>query len=240
MSITKLTTVWVSVASLLGTVLFVIGILIFKTWFLRKNWRMLTAMVGVFLLMDSGFTFMTIYDVGGFGQDAWFVSLGPAVWIADVANGFKWQIMSLPVLEIAPPGLEATTLEIYCAVAHGAGTMAATIKNTLIPVFHINSISYWTYTNASPAVRDQYNTWMMHATVFSAIFGFVSLLVFVPFQPRSKEEARLWNKQWQSRTTGIVGVALGIGTFLYALVVSILDIIPATACHKFLGGSGCV
>merc|ERR1712070_869931 len=99
------------------------------------------------MFFDSAFTFITIYNVGGFGQDPWFVALGPSVWIADVANGFKWQIMGLAVLEIAPPGLEATTLEIYCAIAHGAGTMAATISNSLIPVFHINDIGYWTYHN---------------------------------------------------------------------------------------------
>ena len=63
---------------LIGNILFIIGVWIFRTLFLTKNWRWTMGWTTILFAVCYAVTHMTIYDVDGFGQDQRFFALGPS------------------------------------------------------------------------------------------------------------------------------------------------------------------
>ena len=63
---------------LIGNILFIIGVWIFRTFFLTKNWRWTMGWTTILIAVCYAVTCQTIYDVGRFGQDQRFFALGPS------------------------------------------------------------------------------------------------------------------------------------------------------------------
>jgi hypothetical protein len=64
--------------------------------------------------------------------------------------------------------------------------------------------------------------------------------IFLPLLPDQKAEAQARKATWPSRPAyGVLTVALMGSSLLYAIVVSVLAMLPATMCLKLVGGDGC-
>merc|ERR1711988_544976 len=180
---------------------------------------------------------MTIYDVGGFGQDQWFFALGPSGTLSNLVLGIQQVVTGLSIIEIAPKGMEATTYETYTMVANGAITFSYSISNAFLGPFHLNDIQHDNYTAARTDDKELYNHWnseMSNATTMTAIVSFVSVAAFVWFQPPSAEVVRTWNQEWKSTCAGVVGLLIGLGCFVYGTIVSIAQAVNPDTCAIIL------
>lgn len=242
-------TLWNSLGLLIGNILFIFGVWIFRTFFLTKNWRLTMAWTTVLFAICYIVTYMTIYDVGGFGQDQWFFALGPSGTLSNLVLGIQQVVTGLSIIEIAPKGMEATTYETYTMVANGAITFSYTISNAFLGVYSLNDIIHDNYTWAKNdnhtfcgdnchALHNEWNSDMSSATTMTAIVSFVSVAIFVWFQPPSAEVVRKWNTEWHSTATGTVGIIIGFGCFAYGTLVALISVIHPS-CAIILGGDGC-
>jgi len=233
------TTLWNSVGLLIGNVLFIVGVWIFRSYFLTKNWRITMAWTTVLFAICYAITYMTIGNIGGFGQSQWFFALGPSGTLSNLVLGIQQVVTGLSIIEIAPKGMEATTYETYTMVANGAITFSYSISNMFLGVFDLNAITYDIYHHANKTIHDKMNADMSNATTMTMIVTFVSIAIFVWFQPPSAEVVRKWNREWNHPATGIAGVAIGFSCFAYGTIVAMAQVINPNTCRIILGGDGC-
>jgi len=233
------TTMWNSLGMLVGHILFIVGVWIFRTYFLTTNWRITMAWTTLLFAICYAITYMTIGNVGGFGQSQWFFVLGPSGTLSNLVLGIQQVVTGLSIIEIAPKGMEATTYETYTMVVNGAMTFSYSISNTFLGVFNLNDITYDSYHRANTTIRDKMNEDMRNATTMTMIVTFVSIATFVWFQPPSAEVVRCWNRQWNHPATGIAGLVLSISCFVYGTIVSVAQVVNADTCRIVLGGDGC-
>merc|ERR1711953_275032 len=127
-------------------------------------------------------------------------------------------------------------------VANGAITFSYSISNAFLGPFHLNDIIKANYSEAAQNNRALYNEWnsdMSNATTMTAVVSFVSVAVFVWFQPSNAEMVRRWNEEWKSTCTGVTGMLIGFGCFAYGTVTALAQVIDPDACSILLGGEGC-
>lgn len=233
------TTLWNSVGLLIGNVLFIVGVWIFRSYFLTKNWRITMAWTTVLFAICYAITYMTIGNIGGFGQSQWFFALGPSGTLSNLVLGIQQVVTGLSIIEIAPKGMEATTYETYTMVANGAITFSYSISNCFLGVFDLNDITYDIYHHANKTIHDKMNADMSNATTMTMIVTFVSIAIFVWFQPPGAEVVRKWNREWNHPATGIAGVVIAFSCFAYGTIVSVVQVLNPDTCRIILGGDGC-
>ena len=79
------------------------------------------------------------------------------------------------------------------------------------------------------------------ALSFALSYGF-SLVAFLvlPLMPSQKADAQWRKRAWPVRPVfGVVALALLGAAFLYSVSVTLLTMVPSTACLEFVGGEGC-
>ena len=71
---------------------------------------------------------------------------------------------------------------------------------------------------------------------------FFTLLSFValPLLPAQKAQTHERKRTWSSSPrVGYLSVAILVATFLYSTTITVLTMMPSTACLKIVGGDGC-
>lgn len=220
----------------------------FQTYLINRNWRhtqygstIAAALLGLLWILPY-------YDVGG-TMSPWFTIF------IDLDQGFAQgltQILySMAVIELAVPGLEATTYELIITVGNTALLINGIISTQLL--FPLQSVGCDKEQNCPANEVDVTSKAAFRAsdgphryTVYNLVMTAISIcacLVFTQFLPRSKEECHVWKRQGEQAGTsslrGKVLLAIVIVVSMYGITVAILLLDPDTACYQAVGGIGC-
>ncbi|CAE6952585.1 unnamed protein product [Symbiodinium sp. CCMP2592] len=230
-----------SVGTFAGNAMFLIGVFLFRRYFMMRNWRMTFVWTAMILALNNCFQLMVIYNAWGIGQDGWFYAFGSNILM--VIQGIAQVLSSLAVVEISPAGYEASVYEFLTSIHNAGITLNSNLQNLFVPIFHLNGIAqayFPTPSDPSPP-QSEFNTDMARATYFTMIVNLAGALTFCWFLPKQKEQCRKWAEDpvWRRPAVGTVNVVLGGGVLLFSIVVSLLSAFPSTNCLKIAGGSGC-
>jgi len=231
----------ISIGNLTGQVLFLIGVSIFRTYFMDKNWRITFCWTTVMLSLNQVFMIMIIYNSFGIGRNGWFFALGNN--LLNIVQGITQVLSSLAIVEISPPGHEASVYE-FLTTMHNAGiTLNQNLGNAFMSMLGVSSFDPEAYNKAGPgsAYQDMYNSRMANATWLTMVFNIVGALIVMWFCPKNKVHTREWleNRWWHTVSVGLVCAVVGGCALAISLIASIFPLIPATACLKIVGGKGC-
>jgi hypothetical protein len=234
------TTLQTSVGGLVGIFLFMLGVLIFRRYFMNRNWRITIVWTSALLSAAACLGLMTIYDSWGIGQDGWFFIITGTV-IPDFIQGIAQVVSSLAVAEIAPAGGEAFAYEFLTSVMNCSIALNLNLGNIFVSIFSLGDITLEKYISADVAQKNVYNATMAYATYAAAAINVAGFLVFIWFLPTNKQQTRTWlsEKGWHRPIVGYLGLGISVALFIFATSVSFLSLFPETMCLQIAGGSGC-
>merc|ERR1719379_303911 len=89
----------ISIGTLIGNLLFLLGVWAFRTYFLNTNWRLTFVWTALLLALNGCFQLMMIYNAWGIGQTGWFYALGSNIML--LIQGVQQVLSSLSVMEIS-------------------------------------------------------------------------------------------------------------------------------------------
>jgi len=232
-SIIEPTPLLMSLSSLLGQLLFILGVWIFRNYFMQTNWRFTCGWTHVMTALEAAFTLAMIYNFAGVGQSGFFYCFADS--LINIISGIAQVLSSLAACEIALPGLEASAYEMLSTVHNNALTFNSNIGNSLLFVFNLNQVTGDAYEEN----RHEFNQYMMQSTVTVFAVCLVSILVFVWTLPANKDMCRKWSEDvaWQTNKVGGIGLSVIVCLFVYATTMSFLSM--AGSCLRLAGGDGC-
>jgi hypothetical protein len=230
------------VGSMFGNVIFLVGVWIFRTYLMDRNWRYTFVATGLIMALNGVFMFIMIYNVGGIGQNPWFFVFGNN--ILNIIQGISQVLSSLAVVEVAPKGFEASVYEFLTTINNAGITLNYNLMGIFQPIFHVSEIIAHghDYINENQELRDQDNQYMANATTFTMVVNILGVFVTAALIPKDKAQCKEWLEapgHWKTAFNGILGSIIGWGCLLFALTVSFLGIIPSTMCLPIAGGDGC-
>merc|ERR1719240_1233535 len=118
--------------------------------------------------MNGCLQLMIIFNVWGVGQSGWFYAFGSNIML--LIQGVQQVLSSLAVIEVSPPGFEASVYEFLISVGNSGISLNANLMNIFVPLFHLNGINGVSYENAKkhdPALHAHYNSQLASATYFT-------------------------------------------------------------------------
>jgi hypothetical protein len=230
------------VGSMFGNIIFLVGVWIFRTFLMDRNWRYTFIATGTIMALNSIFMYIMIYNVGGIGQNPWFFVFGNNV--LNIIQGVSQVLSSLAVVEVAPRGFEASVYE-FLTTMHNAGiTLNLNLMGIFQPIFHVSDIiapgHHYHNETADMVAKD--NSDMATATTFTMVVNLVGVVVVSFMIPKDKAQCKEWLEApgfWKTTANGVLGSVIGWGCLLFSLTVSFLGIIPSTMCLPIAGGDGC-
>merc|ERR1712227_272719 len=149
-SIAAPSTFQVSVGSSVGMMFFLVGVWIFRTWFMNRNWRFTFVWTEILLLSSLVLNMLVIYNAWGVGQNGWFYMMSGT--LPSVIAGIQQVLTSLAVAEISPAGSEATVYEFLVTCHNSAIALSSNLMNIFLPVFNLNEINGSVYAAADSAL----------------------------------------------------------------------------------------
>lgn len=228
--ITSPSTLMVLTGAVIGMGLFSIGVWLFRSYFMNVNWRFTLFWTNCFNIVSIALFFPMIYNWGG-AQNGWFISIAPA--ILNIIVGIAQVLTSLAVVEIAPPGMEATVYEFLTTVHNAAISMNNVISSDFICWLGISGIQ-----DEASYIADQahYNKqmdigswWAMLIVVVGTGLAYITL-------PKDKETCHTWlnKKSWQNAGVGCLNLAIALIPAWWALIRVFQKLFNANA-----GGDQC-
>eukprot|EP01041_Mallomonas_annulata_P002108 gene2108-4119_t len=244
--IIKLTSAQSSVDSILSGSASLLGLWIFKTFWIHKNWRK-TSYFSCIVTSILGLAWILVfYDIGGL-RNAWFtifIDLDESF-----AKGLARVLASLAIIELAKPGQEATTFELLLSMLNASGPISAAISTQLLlplraigctkgpcATDEVDLTSVSTYESSDGPRR------FTSYTLIIVVINIIGTFTFARFLPKNAQECREWNTIGDSSKyrgiRGYISMALAIVVIAYGIAGSILLLDEDTACMKAVGGSG--
>lgn len=230
-----------SLGTFAGNVLFLIGVWIFRKYFMNTNWRVTFVWTTILLGTNCGFQLLVIYNAWGIGQSGWFYAFGNN--LLNLIQGIAQVLSSLAVAEIAPAGSEACLYEFLTTMHNSGITLNANLQNIFVPIFHLSDIAgNYFPSSGNPNPPDAvYNKNMANATYFTLAMNLIGALIFCSFLPKDKPQCHAWREEsrWRRGYVGGFNLLIAGSALFFSLVVSMLSAFPATACLQIAGGNGC-
>jgi len=234
----------ISIGTLFGNLLFLLGVWIFRTFFINKNWRFTFIWTTLLIAFTGGIQLCVIFNLWGIGQSGWFYAFGSNIML--IIQGVQQVLSSLAVIEISPPGFEASVYEFLISIGNSGISLNANLMNIFVPVFDLvgietnyHNISNPTNPHYDPSKHDHFNSLLGTATYFTITVNVIAALCFCWFLPVGKAQCHEWLGQWKNKRTGIFNLVFGGTVLFFSLTVSMLSAIPSTSCLKIAGGNGC-
>lgn len=230
------------VGSMFGNVIFLVGVWIFRTFLMDRNWRFTFVATGLIMAMNGLFMIIMIYNWWGIGQNPWFFVFGNNV--LNIIQGVSQVLSSLAVVEVAPKGFEASVYE-FLTTMHNAGiTLNYNLMGIFQPIFGVSDIiaAGHNYHNETADEHAADNQKMFDATMFTMVVNVVGVLITAFMIPKDKAQCKEWLEApgfWRTTANGVLGSVIGWGCLGFSLLVSFLGIIPSTMCLSIAGGDGC-
>lgn len=233
------TTAQNSIGAAIGNLLFILGVWIFRAFFMNRNWRVTLVWTTFLGLTALGFNFMVIYDAWGVGQDGWFYALSGA--LPSLIQGIGQVLSSLAVAEISPHGSEATTFEFIISVNNAALALNFDLQNIFTPIFELGDINLRSYSAANDSMRNEFNSRMAEATWLTMGINVGSVLIFMWLLPPDIATCKAWLKdeQWRKLSIGLITVGIATFCFIFSVADAFLALFPSTSCLMIAGGDGC-
>jgi len=107
---------------------------------MAKNWRFTLFMTQAFVGIVSAMAIMIVYNSFGISQNGWFFMFQNNVPM--LIQGIGQVVCSLAVVEISPPGLEATIYELLTSATNGAISLSTTLQTSFGIMFGVDEIDY--------------------------------------------------------------------------------------------------
>jgi hypothetical protein len=212
-AIAQPTNIQSGIGAFLGNLFFVCGVWIFRKFFMAKNWRFTLFMTQAFVAICSALAIMIVYNTWGISQNGWFYMFQNS--IPMLIQGIGQVVGSLAVVEISPPGLEATIYELLTSATNGSISLSTTLQTTFGAIFGVDDI---TYKNFHGPMHDEYVARMARATLFCLAVNVSAAAVFMWFLPKNPAMCKEWleKKGWHNKWAGLLNVAVFVGPFAYA------------------------
>jgi hypothetical protein len=200
------------IGAFLGNLLFVWGVWIFRKFLLHRNWRFTLFGTQAFVALTSALAIMSVYDTWGISRNGWFFMLQNSVPM--LIQGMGQVVGSLAVVEISPPGLEATIYELLISATNGSIALSAALQVKFMQVFGIQNINYKTFYDNETENANK----LARATIFCLMVNLAGAAVFMWFLPRNPGQCREWrdNKAWHRPTAAILNLVVFLVPFAYA------------------------
>ncbi|KAJ1448110.1 hypothetical protein M885DRAFT_450591, partial [Pelagophyceae sp. CCMP2097] len=220
-----------SIFSLVGLVLFTLGLWLVKAKFLDKSWRVMLLSTTLFLnVLDMPFSFLTIFGVV---RNQYFY-LGEAV-LSEVPAAINFVVSTFVIVEMADGGDEGLVYGLLTTTNNLGAPVAQAISNQLFGLFRPSLSNSQNYLDDTLSFRK------LVALSFAISYGatFVSL-AFLPLLPDQRADAQ-HRKRTRAAADGYAMISITLVTLglLYSVTCSFLTIYPATMCLRFVGGEGC-
>lgn len=225
-----------SMFSLLGSMLFAIGLWLTKKYFLNASWRMMLAVTTIGLnLLDMPFSYFTIYNVI---RNQYFY-LGESV-LYDIPSAANFVVGTFYIVEMAEDGNEGLVYGLITTVANLGTPFARALGNQIYATFEPSLSDQDNYnTESKEGDTDEFRTTVAYSFHLTYFFVFISVL-FIWFLPDQKEEAQArkatWSRHARFAYISVITIAVAL---CYAVTVNFLAMFPSTSCMKIVGGDGC-
>lgn len=221
-AIARPTNIQSGIGAFLGNLFFVVGVWIFRKFFMAKNWRFTLFMTQAFVAICSALAIMIVYNTWGISQNGWFYMFQNS--IPMLIQGIGQVVGSLAVVEISPPGLEATIYELLTSATNGAISLSSTLQTTFGKVFEVDEI---TYKNFLGPMHDEYVARMARATLFALAVNVAAAAVFMWFLPKNPAMCKDWleKKSWHTNWAGILNIIVFAGPFFYANTMMMIFVV---------------
>ena len=240
--------------SLVGLVLFTLGLWLVKRKLLDRSWRAMTLVTSVFLnVVDMPFSFCTIYGVV---RNQYFY-LGEAVltesrpaasgqsrargrptaplFCVRIPAAINFVVSTFVIVEMADGGDEGIVYGLLTTTYNIGTPFAQAISNQLFGLFKPSLSDAKNYVEDT----DHFRNVVALSFVISYFFTFASLAT-LPLLPDQKADAQDRKLNWERRDAyayaSVTLVAVGI---LYSVSLNVLAILPETSCLEIAGGPGC-
>ncbi|CAI5737762.1 unnamed protein product [Hyaloperonospora brassicae] len=226
--IVRVTPINSTISDILGSVLFLAGIMITSKWGLHWNWRyMIIFTGGLVLLVDGIATFITVWDV--FRSQWLWLGLPLTV---QLPAGVAFVISGFVVVELSGVGNEGVVFGLVTMVANLSSPFASALTLMLDQPFDLTTERIQA-DDAAVRMDISYAVIIMYAmSIFSWVF-----LVFLP--PQKEETQELLRTSGSSKVMGALTVAYLTFAFLWSLATNTMAMFDSTSCLFIAGGSGC-
>jgi hypothetical protein len=164
--------------------------------------------------------------------------------------GLTQVLFSMAVIELAKPGLEATSYELIMTVGNTCLTLNSILSTQILSLFHGGTCPESTPGKSCVATSsykdfrasDGPDRFTLYSLTLVGI-SIVACCLFTPFLPKNIEECHEWRKKGedagQSVLRGVVTLGISLGVIGYGFSVAFLLLDPSTSCLTIVGGSGC-
>merc|ERR1712137_1141431 len=212
--ITSVSTLMALTGNMVGMGLFSIGVCIFRNYFMNVNWRYTLLWTNCFNVVNIALFFPMIYNWAG-AQNGWFVSIAPS--ILQIIVGIAQVLTSLAVVEISPPGMEATVYEFLTQVHNAAITLNTIFSSDLIEALDIGGFNDKTEYLQK---QEYYNRQMDTGTLIAIGICGLGIVLASLTLPKDKATCHTWlNKQgWNNPWVGAFNLVLAMGLAWFSLV----------------------
>ena len=205
----------------------VAGIWIFKRYLINRNWRITQYSSTIISALMSIIWIAPYYNSGG-TMNAWFT-----IFIdldQQFVQGLAQVLYSMAVIELAKPGLEATTYELLVTVGNAALLVNGIISTQLLTPLRAagcddDHCSDNTVDVSSPQAyraSDGPARYTNYTLVLTAI-SILGTAVFTAFLPKSKEQCQEWKvlgeRMGNSVARGKITLAIAIFTVCVSSIV---------------------
>lgn len=214
-SISKPTSIQTGIGAVLGNLCMVVGVWMFRKFFMATSWRVTLFMSEFFLALTGVTALMSIYNTWGISRNGWFFMFSS--YIPALIQGVGRVVSSLAIIEIAPKGLEATVYELLISANNGAMSLNTALMTVFAAPFQLEDVNSQSW-DAHPDMVPEYEERMMLATVFSLLMNLVGAFIFVWFLPRNAEQCRAWaqKKSWHKNWAAVLNCVIFTVPFVYA------------------------
>eukprot|EP00981_Chlorochromonas_danica_P010949 scaffold3553_cov180-Ochromonas_danica.AAC.16 len=245
--IIKLTNFQAGIDTITTYAALVLAIWIFQRFLINRNWRHTQLLSTIATRLLGLLWLLSFYNTGGL-MDPWFtifIDLDQSF-----VSGLNQVLYSMAVIELAMPGLEATTYELIITVGNAAQTVSGIIGTQLLTPLNAVTCSGTedTSTCVDASSRSAYfdsdgPDRFMHYTLVLMGIGIGCCFVFVPFLPASKEECKEWKEKGEraggNTMRAICALILAACVVGYGVACASLLLNTKTSCEPAVGGSGC-
>jgi len=217
--------------TLIGNLLFMLGLWIVKKRLLHVSWRLMLATTTIATtLVDALFSFLTIFDIV---RNQYFY-LGEGL-LTQLPTAIGFVVGTFVIVEMADNGNEGLVYGLITTIANLGSPFSRAIGNQIYALFKPD------ISNRACYYEDSFEFRQVVAMSFLVyyVFSFVAL-GFLPLLPNQKEDAQFRKATWtRGHGYAIFNIIFIMSAFLYSVCVNFLGLFPETRCLQFAGGQGC-
>eukprot|EP01039_Chlorochromonas_danica_P003362 gene3362-3685_t len=226
----------------------VCAIWIFQTYLINRNWRITQFCSSVFAGILGLLWLLPYHNTSGL-LDPWFtifIDLDQSF-----ISGLNQVLYSMAVIELAKPGLEATTYELIVTVGNAAQTVNGIVATQLLTPMDAVTCSGTDDSTANCVDASSKSAYFdsdgparfTHYTLLCLGISIGACIVFVPFLPASKEQCKEWREAGEraggSTLRAFCALFLAFCVIGYGVSCASLLLNTKTSCERAVGGSGC-